>query len=477
MSAPMAARRPGGQARGESARNEEARARQPSRLELLVTAEGALRELPSAQAVEIFAVNETRALLGFSQAFFMTLDSRGRARARAVSGLAVVDRNAPLIRTMEKLAGRMHARLREDATVARARLDEFPQEAEEAADWPFGAFQWCALRDRKGRAFGGLLLARKEDWEEADAVIGARLAGAIAHALMALTPPALLRRFAPPRWLYWALPAVLLALLLIPVPMMAIAPVEVIADDPFIVAAPMEGVIADVLKEPNTAVKAGETLFVYDDTDLKSKAEVAARREAVAAARLETLRKAAFSDARARQQLAEARAELALARARSEYARRKLAQVRVRAARDGMVIYSGRSKWIRKPVKTGERVMRIADPRKIALRISLPVRDAIAIRPGGKVRVFLDADPLDVIEARVRTAAFHAEEMPGGLLAYEVIADFTGKPGGAKGAKTGAGKRPRIGFRGSAQVSGGEVPLGFYLLRRPIAAIRQHFGI
>ncbi len=439
-----------------------------SRLERLLKIEGELRRLPSPRAVEIFSVNETRALLGFSQAFFVSLDSRGRARVRAVSGLAVVERDAPLIRMMERLAGKMHAGAPEDGGALQGAAETFLPEAREAPDWPFGEMEWLPLRDRRGRAFGGLLLARKTPWDARDAVIGERLASAVAHAYAALTPPSLLRRFAPPRWLLAGLPLALFLLLLIPAPMTAIAPVEVVADDPFIVAAPMEGVIAEILKPPNTPVKAGELLFVYDDTELKSRAEVAERREQVALAHYETLKKAAFSDPQARQQLAEARAELRLAQAEREYARKLLAEVRVRARRDGIVIYSDPSDWIRKPVKTGEQVMRIADPARIALRIDLPVRDAIAISPGGRVRVFLDADPLDVISARVRTASYHAEETPGGLLAYKVIADLSRKEDA---------RRLRIGFRGSAQLIGEKAPLGFYLFRRPVAAFRQYFGI
>jgi hypothetical protein len=38
-------------------------------------------------------------------------------------------------------------------------------------------------------------------------------------------------------------------------------------------------------------------------------------------------------------------------------------------------------------------------------------------------------------------------------------------------------KLPRIGHRGTAQLIGEWVPLGFYLFRRPIAAARQYLGM
>jgi len=468
MTAPVTVHRGGPQDDGQGAG---ARRGAPKRLELLLGIEGRLRQLPSVRAVEIFTVNETRALLGYSQAFFMRLDSRGRAKTHAVSGLAVVERNAPHVRAMERLAGRMNAAMEAGADFIHGPMGRFMENAEEGAQTPFGQVLWLVLRDRKGVAFGGLLLTRAEPWEDKDALIGQRLAGAVSHALMALSPPSLLRRFAPPRWLLIGLPVLALLMLFIPVPMTAIAPVEVVAADPVIVAAPMQGVIADVLKRPNEKVRAGEILFVYDDTELKAQRDVAARREAVARARLETLRKAAFHDPKARRQLAEAEAELALAQTERAHADRLLKLVRVRSPADGIAVYPDRSEWIRKPVKTGVQVMQIADPQRMALRIDLPVRDAIAIRPGGRVRVFLDADPLHVIGGRVRTASFHAGEIPGGLLAYRVMADFAGDP------QLGKAVRVRIGFRGSAQLIGEKVPLAFYLFRRPVSAVRQYLGI
>ena len=445
-----------------------------NRLALLLELEGRLRKLPDRRAVEIFAVNEFRRLLPFSQAAFISFDARGRARISAFSGLAQVDRQAPIVRALERLADRLLAKSAQRDTLRGDMLEvDDARLTSELREWAFRHYLWHVLRDREGRPIGALLFMRGEPWREADAVVGTRLSEAVAQAILALAPRSVLDRIHIPRWAYWAVPLVLLVLLLIPVPMTAVAPVEVVADRPFPVTAPMDGVIAQVPVEPNTPVKKGQTLFLFDDTQLKAQADVAARREAVALARLATLRKAAFADPTARQQLAEAQAELELAQAEREHAQMLLSRVRVTAARDGIVIFADKARLIGKPVQTGERVMEIADPAQVAFRIDLPVSDAIAIREGGKVRVFLDADPLRSIPARVRWASFHAEEVPGGLLAFRVVADPV-----VESAREKADLRRllRIGFRGSAQVYGETVPLGFYLFRRPIAAVRQFLG-
>ncbi len=438
------------------------------KLAALVELEGNLRKLPDRRAVEMFAVNELRRLVNFSQAAFVRFDARGRARVSALSGLAQVNREAPLVRSLERVAQGL-LQTAPDEGVARGVLDELSVAREgELREWPFRHHLWVVFRERNGRPFGGLLFMSAQPWRAADEIIAARLGEAVAHAIMALQPPQLLRRPRLPRKVVLPVLALVALLMLLPVPMTAVAPVEVVADAPFIVAAPMDGVVARVEVEPNTPVKAGQVLFRYDDTRLRAEAEIAAQREAVALARLMTLRKAAFSDGRARQQLAEARTELELARAEHAYARRQLERVLVRAGHDGVVIFSDRERWIGKPVRTGEKIMEIADPRRVVFRVDLPVEDGIALKEGGRVRVFLDADPLNAVEGRVRWASFHAEEVAGGLLAYRVM---------AAPAKGDDDNRLRIGFRGSAQVFGEKVPLAFYLFRRPIAALRQFLGV
>ncbi len=458
---------------GEEARPTGAADARLEKLAALLEVEGALRKLPDRRAVEIFAVNELRRLLSYSQAAFVSFDAHGRAKISAFSGLAQVDRQAPLVRALQTVSEQLLQRCNEQDTL-RGNLREVAGASLAAlSEWPFEHYLWHVLRERDGRPFGALLFMRTKPWREADEVIGVRLSEAVGQSIRALAPRSVFERIRVPKRALWIVALALLALLLVPVSMTAIAPVEVVADDPFPVTAPMDGVIAQVAVDPNTPVKPGQVLFRYDDTALKADADVAARREAVALAKLATLRKAAFADPQARQRLAEAETELALARVEREHAEQLLSRVEVKASKEGIAIFADKARLIGKPVKTGERVMEIADPAQVVFRIDLPVSDAIAIREGGEVKVFLDADPLHAIDARVRWASFHAEEIPGGLLAFRIIAEPVVDDGDVRQELR---QRLRIGFRGSAQVYGETVPLGFYLFRRPIAAARQFLG-
>ena len=423
----------------------------PSRLEQLLGIEQEMRAQKTPSALALFALNDTAELIGFGQAFYFRATSRGLMRLSMASSLPDIERQSPFVPEIEQ------------AVQGRGGMEAFGIAID---GYPLRHGFWCPLRDARGKPFGGLLFARATDWPEPDKLIAERLSATAAHSFRALSPPSRLRSLALPMWLWLGVPLAAAALFFIPVPMTALAPFEVIADNPVMVTAPLDGVIARIDAEPNTEVAAGAALFAIDTTDLKAKADVALKREWVAEAKFTTAQQASFADVAAKRDIAIAEKELELARAERAYTDELLARASVRAPKAGLLIYSAKSDWTGRPVSTGERIMEIADPSKTAFRLDLALTDSIAIHDGAKVRIFLDSDPLNVRAATVRETSFHALEQPGGALAFRVVAVPE------KGAAS-----PRIGLRGTAQIVGGETSLGFYLFRRPIAALRQRFGV
>ena len=118
-------------------------------------------------------------------------------------------------------------------------------------------------------------------------------------------------------------------------------------------------------------------------------------------------------------------------------------------------------------MEIGERVLSIADPKQLEVDIFLPVKDAIAINSGAKVKLFLDINPIDALAAEVIYANFNPELTQDGALAYKVRASFTDK----------LNNYPRIGLKGTVKIYGSNVTLFYYLFRRPITAFRQWLGI
>ena len=110
-------------------------------------------------------------------------------------------------------------------------------------------------------------------------------------------------------------------------------------------------------------------------------------------------------------------------------------------------------------------MMEIADPANTEIKIEVPVADAIAIKPGGKVALFLDGNPLTALPGVIVRTSFRPSLSADQQLAFRIDARFEHQEG------------RRVGLRGVARVSGDDVPLWFYLFRRPISAVRQRFGL
>lgn len=326
-----------------------------------------------------------------------------------------------------------------------------------------GQVFWLPLIDHQAQVFGGLWLARDLPWTPPEQVLLSQLGDTYSHAWLALQPR-------KPWRLRWtrkrqvALVAVLLLGLLIPVRQSVLAPAEVVPLGGQVVAAPLDGVIAEFLVKPNQAVKNGDLLLRFESTSLKAQADVAERALGVAEAELKANSQRSFADAESSSKIDLLAARVEQKRAERNYALELLKRSEVRAERDGIAVFADAERWLGKPVQTGERLMEIADPNQAELRIELAVGDAIALEPGAQVALFLDSDPLQRHLAWLERSAYEAQPTAAGQLAYRLDARFDAQA-------------PRIGLRGTAKVFGDRAPLALYLLRRPLAGLRQSVGL
>ena len=89
---------------------------------------------------------------------------------------------------------------------------------------------------------------------------------------------------------------------------------------------------------------------------------------------------------------------------------------------------------------------------------------AIALEPGSAVKLHLNSSPLFAVSATLRYVAHDAVQRPDGSYAYRMRATLDDKTD------------HRVGLKGTAKVSGSWVPAIYWMLRRPIAAVRQTVG-
>ncbi|WP_426369486.1 efflux RND transporter periplasmic adaptor subunit [Pseudocolwellia sp. HL-MZ7] len=434
----------------------------------LLQFEADIRDQKSDMELLYHMANETRCLLNYGQAFvFKKHGSTDEMKVNTVSSMAVVDRNSPAIRWIERLI------LSLSKDVDLEKMQEFkasayaePQDPE-TTEYPFINMIWVPLKQRDGTCFAGILLARLLAWPAAEKLIAERLAGTYSHAWMAFTPHWTDRR---KPWLTRiqkriAIIAVIV-IALIPVRLSVLAPVRVVAERPFILSSPTNGVVERIHVPPNAEVKKGQLIVSLEDMLLRNDAAMASEKLKVAAVRYERAKNAAFSDNEAARDIAVTKSEYHLAEAEANYAQGVLERAQLRAPQDGIAVYSDRRDWEGRPVSVGEHIVEIADPNKVEFIIELPLRDLIEINPEAKVTVYLDNAPLSAVSAEVARSSYHSSRLPDGREAFLLA---------AKPIET--TDDIQIGAHGSARVYGGWVPLIYRILRRPIAATRQGIGL
>lgn len=437
-----------------------------SGLKLLLEVEASARRASSRSDLHFVIANESRKLTSARQIFVFsrTEGLKGETfRVAAISGLPKVERNAPLVQDMEHLIASVIDTHSLDASLM------------QVDGYPFSHLLWQPFPDRLGELSGGMLLAREKPWQDADIEVASRLGETYAHALSGFdksisTPAAGLRKFGGFRkWLLAGLCVACLSLA-IPVPMSILAPMEVIARDPFIVSSPIDGAIEEILVEPSDPVETGQPIIRLSDTVLRNKLDLARNEVKVAEARLKKANQMAFGVEEGGQALRTAMADLELKQAQLKFAHDLFERTIIKAQRSGHVVFTDKQGLTGKPVVVGEKIMQIADPAKVEIRIDVPVSDALVLREGAEVKLFLDSDPVHARAATIRASDYQAQLGPDNVLAFRAIAKLA--PG-----DTDRERRPRLGVRGTAQIYGDTTLLGFYLFRRPLAALRQYIGV
>jgi multidrug resistance efflux pump len=425
------------------------------------------RQAPDAAGLFYVIANETYQLSSYMQAILIRFGGDKTATALAASGVAQIERGAPHVVWTEQAAAAVFANSNAGEThvIDPAALPALVRQGWDEYGTPH--MLWCPVISPAGPILGALMLARREIWQPEEAARLTLLAESYGetwsrHERKAVWPAPLRR----PRQRVLAIAGAIAVVLLLPVRNSALAPVQIVARDYDVVAAPMKGVIKSIEVHPDQSVTADHVLFIYDDTELRGKYAVAAREVDVADAALMTAQTQGVRDQKSNAEIARLTAIDDLRKAELASAIELYERVQVRAPRAGIVVMSDPEHWVGRPVETGERIMDVADSSAVEARINFPVGETIDVKPGARVDIFLNNNPIDRINATVAWTNYEATEMPDGKLAYRISAQI-------------AADEPqlRIGLHGIARVSAGRTPLILYLLRKPLGILRQYAGL
>jgi hypothetical protein len=441
----------------------------PNPLAALLHLESRARSARDLPALDFVIANETWQLAPYRQAAVFRRDALGRLALTTVSGLAVLEGDSPFTLWITRLAA--HASMAFDGARDFTAADVPDEFADGWAEWlpPHALFMPLAGPD--GERAGAVLYARDEPWSEVVEAQLARLHEAYGYSLWALNRGAsvsarLRARLRRSSWWIKAAVAAALLALLVPVRMSVLAPAEVIALEAQVVAAPMDGVVEAFQVQPNQEVVKDQPLFTLDRTTLASRREVA--QKAVEVARADALLAAqkAFDSDESRAELAVRQGRVREREAELAFLDEQLARVEVRSPAAGVAVFGDPNDWVGKPVQTGERIMLLADPAAAGVLVWLPVADAINLKPGAEIRLFLHVAPLAPLTAVLTQTSYQATPSPDGIAAYRIRGRFEGDAAIA-----------RIGLKGTAKVYGERRPLAYLLFRRPLATLREWTGL
>jgi len=327
---------------------------------------------------------------------------------------------------------------------------------------------------------GGLLFAAEEPWSETQIALLREWLDIWLHAWLARADQqrwswpkirqALVAWFAAPTNLpWWRRPrtraiTVTVAILLFPVHLTVLAPGELVPANPAIIRAPLDGVIGQFHVAPNEKVRAGQALFGFDESALAARHDVAAQTLATAETEYRQYAQQAVTDSKSKAQLAQTLGKIEERKAEAGFLGDQLERARVVAPVDGVALFDDPTEWIGKPVQTGERVMRIAAPGDVEVEAWVSLADAIPLADKANVTLYLSADPLNSISAELRYFSHDAVLRPNGIYAYRLRANIPG------------GTERRVGLKGTVKIQGDWVPFSYWVLRRPLATIRQTLG-
>jgi hypothetical protein len=433
---------------------------QPAEIEQL--ARGA-RDIPG---LSFCMANDAWGLLGFRQAIVLHKHV-GRWLVRSVSGLVDVGETTPY----QNFLKRIGAILEKQSPGIGTAIDKSVLPEALAKDWD----QWwpnnvyvfpLTTLDAVPNGFALYVFDQPLD--------GARQGMLNRFAQVWLHAWALLSGKKNSRWRIGKASAALVGLIAIaamfvPVRQSVLAPAEIISLQSTVIAAPVEGVVKEMLVRPNQSVKANQALVALDDTTLRNRREVLSKSLGSAQAELMATTQKSFDNQQSRGEMAPLAGRVDERKAELAFTEELLKRSVINSPKEGIAVFGDPNDWRGRPVSAGERLLLLADPKELGVVIHVAVPDAIAIEPGAEMRLFLHVAPLTPLDGKVIETGYQAMLSPDNIASYRIRAKL----------EVAAENKDinRIGFKGTAKLYGPKVSLGYLLFRRPMATVREWLGL
>lgn len=431
----------------------------------LIDLEKKARESRNHDELNFIITNETRKVVEYVNCFLLNRSITDQFQVQAISDIASVDRTAPTVTFIEKL---IKLKGSEKDTVS-FDLDQVSQEIklERPKNLPRHLCYIPLISPQYGLQ-GYLVLSKASLFQEDETELLNHLSKIYGHCYNSFLKTFSFKKYFDEKFRGKKSKRTLIIALIIclfPVQLKSTAPVEVIPKNPFVVTAPINGVVERIIVNNNSQVKKGDLLIRLEDEDLKSGYNVALQALKIAEKELLRSRQFSFTNNEEKARLNELSAQVDLKKIELKFAQEKLKNANIYAEKDGVAIVERKNEWQGRPVDVGEKIITIANPKEVEFLVWLPVKDSLVIKEKSSIKVFLDISPISSLSGELVRASYSPSLSPQDILSYRIIGNFEGK------------KPPRIGLRGTATVYGSYSIFAYYVLRRPITFVRQFIGI
>lgn len=415
-------------------------------------------------------VNQTAEIISYEQAVLVGLDYSSKLKVEAISNVVSVDSTSPFIQYILDLANSLKKIYSNDEIKFVNQTELSKDVKEQIKEFSPSNIVWIPLKTIKNNIEVEfyLILFRNDFFEQKDIEILSYLATSYKYFLFANRKDSLKTKLKnlkiDNKYLKYGLLAIFLAMFL-PIKMSVIAPCEIQAKDPFVVTSPIDGSIDEIKVNSNDKVSKDELLVKIKDVDLINTYEIAKKKLDTVEAELHSMKQAGFYDIDKKSQISRLESEVALKEAELNYSKSLLDKTNIYSQTQGIAIVDNPNEWKGKPVITGEKILLIANPNEVEIKIMLSVKDALFLKENADVKIFLDNKIFETWDAKISEIFYKPQVTPENIVSYKIIADFNDLKQNDE--------IPKIGLRGTAKIYSQNVTLFFYLFRKPITSLRQ----
>lgn len=253
---------------------------------------------------------------------------------------------------------------------------------------------------------------------------------------------------------------------LVTVPQTLLVPAEIVSGDIFHVKVPIDGVVDEIFVLPGEFVTQTQDILRLDTQQIDAQLQIASAELERLQVQYEQEAMLSLTSEAARTRAAELSGLLREKLEQVVFLRTQLERHTIRAGQGGIVVMPDAETLRGRPVATGETLVQIASPERLAVDLWIPLATALPVGANDRAAVFLATRPTGSYAARIEYATPQAQQREDGTMGYRARAQFEDAvPGNL------------LGQLGVARIHLGETTLLMRVIRQPLIWFRQAVGI